>query len=62
MNVKVMMLIASIFGALAGLLLITVAKPDYDFYVWFALFAVIGIGVGNLALLVLYKTYEWIKT
>ena len=61
-NVKIMMFIASVFGALTGTLFIAVVKPGYDFYEWLGLFAVIGIGVGNLALLVLYKLREWLKT
>jgi hypothetical protein len=59
---KLMMIIASFIGALAGIFFIMVAKPVYDYFVWLTLFAIIGIGVGNLALLILYKTNEWIKT
>jgi hypothetical protein len=62
MHPKVMMIIASFIGALAGIFFIMVAKPGYDYFIWLALFAIIGIGVGNLALLILNKTYEWIKT
>ena len=62
LNVKVMMPIASVLGAYGRILFIAVAKPGYDFNVWLALFALMGVGVGNLALLVLYKIYDWLKT
>ena len=55
MNPKIMMVIASILGALFGILYISEVKPGYDYFVWLGLFAVIGVGAGNLALLILYE-------
>ena len=60
-NPKVMMLIASVIGAWTGILVIMVGKPGYDYFVWLGLFVIIGVGFGNLALLVLFKMYEWFK-
>jgi hypothetical protein len=61
MNSKVMMLIASIVGAFAGIYFIDITKPAMDFSYWLGAFAILGVGVGNLALLVLYKIYLWLN-
>ena len=55
MNPKIMMSIASIVGALVGILYISAVKPGYDYFVWLGLFAIIGVGAGNLMLLILYE-------
>jgi len=55
MNPKIMMSIASIIGALFGILYVSAVKPGYDYFVWLGLFAIIGVGVGNLMLLILYE-------
>ena len=55
MNPKLMMFFASVIGALFGMLVMAAAKPDYDFFVWVGLFAIIGVGAGNLVLLILYE-------
>ena len=62
MNVKSMMLIASILGSFAGVYFINIAKPAMDFSYWLGAFAILGIGVGDLALLIFYKIYQWLKT
>ena len=54
-NPKILMVIASIVGALFGILYIAAVKPGYDYFVWFGLFAIIGVGAGNLVLLILYE-------
>jgi hypothetical protein len=61
MNPKIMMLIASTVGAFAGIYFIDITKPAMDFTYWLGAFAILGVGVGNLALLVLYKIYQWLK-
>ena len=55
MNPKILMVIASIIGALFGILYISAVKPGYDYFVWLGLFAVTGVGAGNLVLLILYE-------
>ena len=62
MNVKSMMLIFSIFGAFIGVYFIDITKPAMDFSYWLGVFAILGVGVGNLALLVLYKSYKWLNS
>jgi hypothetical protein len=62
MNVKSMMLIFSIFGAFSGLFFIDIAKPAMDFSYWLGAFAILGVGAGNLALLVIYRIFQWLKT
>ena len=61
MNTKIMMIIASIIGAFVGIYFVDITKPAMDFSYWLGAFAILGVGVGNLALLVLYKIYEWLK-
>ena len=56
-----MILIASILGAFAGVYFIDLVKPGMDFSYWLGAFAILGIGAGNLALLVLYKIYGWLE-
>jgi hypothetical protein len=62
MNVKSMMLIFSIFGAFAGVYFIDITKPALDFSYWLGAFAILGVGVSNLALLLLYKSYKWLNS
>ena len=62
MNVKSMMLIFSIIGAFIGVYFIDITKPAMDFSYWLGAFAILGVGAGNLALLVLYKIFQWLKT
>ena len=60
-NPKTWMLIASILGASAGIYAVSVAAPLNNYFLFMALFVVIGVGVANVVLLVLYKVYEWLK-
>ena len=57
---KTLMLIASILGASVGVFLTTVVNPLNNYFYFMALFAVIGAGLGNVVLLVLVKTYDWL--
>jgi hypothetical protein len=62
MNVKSMMLIFSFFGVFPGIYFIDITKPAMDFSYWLGAFAILGIGAGNLALLALFKIFQWLKT
>ena len=57
--VRELMLLASLIGALFGVNIIQVIHPGMDLFYWVGAFAILGIGVGNLVLLVLYKIYFW---
>jgi hypothetical protein len=56
-----MMLIASVIGALAGVYYSIVVNPLNNYFVFMALFAMVGVGVANVVLLVLYGIYEWVE-
>ena len=60
-NPKTWMLLASILGASVGIYAVSVAAPLNNYFLFMALFVVIGVGVANVVLLVLYKVYEWLK-
>ncbi len=55
MNPKIMMLMASIIGTFIGDLFISAIEPGYDYIAWLGLFAIIGVGAGNMVLLILHK-------
>ena len=59
MYARLMMIIASLLGALAGVNFILLVKPEMDLFFWVGAFAILGIGVGNLVLLIVYKVYAW---
>jgi hypothetical protein len=61
MNPKTMMFIASVFGAWAGVLFIAAAHPANNYFIFMGLFALLGVGAGNLCLLLLYKIYESLR-
>jgi hypothetical protein len=56
-----MMLIASILGAFAGIYIVDLAKPALNFSYWLGAFAILGVGAGNVVLLIVYKIYGWVK-
>jgi multisubunit Na+/H+ antiporter MnhC subunit len=60
-NPKTWMLIASVMGASAGIYVTSMADPLNNYFIFMALFGVIGVGVANVVLLALYKIYEWLK-
>ena len=55
------MLIASVMGASAGIYVTSMADPLNNYFIFMALFGVIGVGVANVVLLALYKIYGWLK-
>ncbi len=52
---------ASIIGALVGIYYAANLNPLNNFYVFLAFFALIGVGIANIVLALLYRIYEWIK-
>jgi uncharacterized YccA/Bax inhibitor family protein len=52
------MIAASILGALVGAYFMANLKPLNNAGYFVVIFALIGVAVGNLALLALYKVYE----
>jgi hypothetical protein len=56
-----MMLVASVIGAWAGMLFAAVVHPENNFFIFVGLFAMVGVGFGNLVLLALYKVHDWLK-
>ncbi len=58
---KTAMLIASVVGSLAGIYYTLTLNPLNNYFIFAVLFALIGIGVANVVMLVLYKVYEWLK-
>jgi hypothetical protein len=60
-NTKIMMLFASIMGALIGIFFVARANPIENYFVIMGVFAVIGVGVGNVVLAAVYRIYDWLK-
>lgn len=60
-STKMMMLVASVFGALLGVFYVAMVNPLNNYLVIMGLFAVIGVGVSNVVLVALYRIYEWLK-
>jgi hypothetical protein len=60
-NPKTSMLIASIIGAAAGVYYNLFLNPLNNYFVFLAIFVIIGIGIANVVLLVLYVVYGWLK-
>jgi hypothetical protein len=57
---KTWMLVASMLGATAGIYFTTVVMPMYNYLIFMGIFALIGAGIANLALLAAYKVYLWL--
>ncbi len=60
-DAKAAMAIASILGAAAGIYYASVLNPLNNYFVFVAIFALIGVGVANVVLLVTYEIYRWLK-
>ena len=56
-----MMLLASVFGAVAGVFYTALLNPLNNYYIFLAIFAMIGITLANVVLLALYEAYEWLE-
>ena len=55
------MLIASVIGAAGGIYYNAMLNPLNNYFAFLVVFALIGIAIGNVAMLVLYKVYEWFE-
>jgi hypothetical protein len=58
---KEAMLLASIIGGLGGIIFNASINPINNYFIFAAIFAMIGIMFALVILAVLYKTYEWFK-
>ncbi len=54
-NAKTIIFMVSLFGAIAGALFTKVANPPEGFLNWIVLFAMLGVIVANLILLIVYE-------
>lgn len=54
-NPKILMIIASIIGALAGVAFTKAVNPENNYYYFMGIFMMIGIIFGNLVLLLIYE-------
>ena len=54
-NPKIIIFFVSWFGAIAGALFTKLANPPEGFLNWIGLFALIGVIVANLILLIIYE-------
>jgi len=61
-NPKIMMVIASLMGALAGIYYTTAVNPLNSYILFMALFAMAGIAAGNLVLLIIVEVYGWLRS
>ena len=52
------MLLASIMGASAGVFYIAHLNPLNNYYIFMAIFAIIGVALANVLLLALYEAYK----
>jgi hypothetical protein len=60
-DAKAAMAIVSILGAAAGIYYASALNPLNNYFVFLAIFALIGVGVANIVLLVAYEIYRWLK-
>ena len=54
-NAKTIIFIVSLLGAIAGIFFTRIADPPEGFLNWIVLFAMLGVIVANLILLIVYK-------
>jgi hypothetical protein len=57
-DAKIGVIIASVFGAAAGIYYASTLNFVNNYLVFVALFALVGIGIANLVLLVLWEVYS----
>ncbi len=58
-NAKTVMMIVSMLGAAAGIFYLSSLNPVTNGLLLGALFALAGVGLANLILLLLYEIYKW---
>ena len=54
-NAKIIILFVSLLGATGGVIFTWIANPPVDFDIWIVLFAMVGVIVANLILLILVE-------
>ena len=54
-NPKIIILLVSLLGAIGGVIFTWIANPPVDFGIWIGLFAMVGVIVANLILLILVE-------
>jgi len=57
---KTWMLVSSILGAIAGIWFTMMVNPQDNYFIFLGIFALLGVGMGNLILLAAYKVYLWL--
>ena len=57
-----MILLASIIGAAAGVFYTTQLNPLNNYYIFIAIFAMIGAAIADILLLILYEAYKFLET
>ena len=60
-DLMIAMLLASVVGASAGIYYVSILNPLNNYFLFMALFGMVGICVANLVLLALYEAYRWLK-
>jgi hypothetical protein len=61
-DVKTLMLAASIVGIFGGAYYTVMVNPLNNYAIFMVLFAVIGVAIANVVLLIVSTTYEWLKS
>ncbi len=60
-DIEIVMLLATVIGALAGVFYTTILNPIENYFYFMVLFAIVGAGIANVVLLVLVKIYRWLR-
>jgi hypothetical protein len=60
-DAKAAMAITSIMGAAAGIYYVSVVNPLNNYFIFMVIFALVGIVLANVVLLVGYEVYRWLK-
>jgi len=60
-DAKSAMAIVSILGAAAGIYYVSIVNPENNYFVFMAIFALIGVAVANVVLVAVNEVYRWLK-
>jgi hypothetical protein len=60
-DAKLTVIVVSFFGLLAGILYTLAIDPLNNYFVFMGLFALVGVGVANVVLIVVSEVYKWLK-
>jgi hypothetical protein len=55
------MFIASILGAAAGIYYTSTVNPSNNYFVFMAIFVLVGFALANVVLMVMYEVYGWLR-